>query len=112
MQKDVSQPTDDAETQSGVDQSRSDDAIAENKQADPTNEPWTDPDAQQSADAGAIASVNATNGNYPNMAFGGDMDQMQMMMAMQNGMMPNAFAGYPMIGLSCPPRSCSQRTSS
>lgn len=100
---------DDADTQPRDDRSKGEDSI-ENKQADSTNESWTDPDAQQPADAGAThASVNPTNGNYANMAFGGDMNQMQMMMAMQNGMMPNAFAGYPMIGLSCPPRPRLQR---
>lgn len=43
--------------------------------------------------------------NVPNMPFaGGDfsqMSQMQMMMAMQNGMAPNGF-GFNMMGQSCP----------
>ena len=30
----------------------------------------------------------------------GDYNQMQMMMAMQNGMNPNAFGGFPMMGMS------------
>lgn len=29
---------------------------------------------------------------------GGDFNQMQMMMAMQNGMGPNSFGGFPMMG--------------
>jgi len=29
---------------------------------------------------------------------GGDFNQMQMMMAMQNGMPPNAFGAFPMMG--------------
>lgn len=41
------------------------------------------------------------NGQFPNMNFGGgdfnQMNQMQMMMAMQNGMAPNSF-GFPMMG--------------
>lgn len=41
------------------------------------------------------------NGQFPNMNFGGgdfnQMNQMQMMMAMQNGMAPNGF-GFPMMG--------------
>jgi hypothetical protein len=37
------------------------------------------------------------NGSFPNMNFGGDFNQMQMMMAMQNGMAPN-FGGFPMMG--------------
>lgn len=32
--------------------------------------------------------------------FGGGLEQMQMMMAMQNGMPPNAFANFPMMGES------------
>jgi hypothetical protein len=38
-------------------------------------------------------------GGFPNMGMmgqGADFNQMQMMMAMQNGMMPNAFGGFPM----------------
>ena len=34
---------------------------------------------------------------YPG-GFGGDVSQMQMMMAMQNGMAPNAFGNFPMMG--------------
>ncbi|ROV94694.1 hypothetical protein VSDG_06185 [Cytospora chrysosperma] len=37
------------------------------------------------------------NGAFPNMNFGGDFNQMQMMMAMQNGMGSN-FGGFPMMG--------------
>lgn len=37
------------------------------------------------------------NGSFPNMNFGGDYNQMQMMMAMQNGMAPN-FGAFPMMG--------------
>ncbi len=33
------------------------------------------------------------------MGFGGDLSQMQMMMAMQNGMTPNAFSNFPMMGM-------------
>ncbi|KUI58791.1 hypothetical protein VP1G_06066 [Cytospora mali] len=38
------------------------------------------------------------NGSFPNMNFGGDFNQMQMMMAMQNGMAPN-FGAFPMMGM-------------
>lgn len=34
---------------------------------------------------------------FPNMNLGGDLNQMQMMMTMQNGMIPNTF-GFPMMG--------------
>ncbi|KAG0647642.1 hypothetical protein D0Z07_6880 [Hyphodiscus hymeniophilus] len=36
-------------------------------------------------------------GGFP--GFGGDMSQMQMMMAMQNGITPNAFGNLPMMGM-------------
>jgi hypothetical protein len=39
-------------------------------------------------------------GGFQNMgAIGqGDLNQMQMMLAMQNGMAPNAFGAFPMMG--------------
>jgi hypothetical protein len=37
---------------------------------------------------------------FPGIAFGGDFNQMQMMMAMQNGGMgPNGFGNFPMMGM-------------
>jgi hypothetical protein len=39
---------------------------------------------------------------FPNMGLigqGADFNQMQMMMAMQNGMAPNAFGAFPMMGM-------------
>lgn len=45
--------------------------------------------------------LGGMNGSFPNMNFGGgDMNQMQMMMAMQNGMMPPGFGGFQMMGKS------------
>jgi hypothetical protein len=44
---------------------------------------------------------NATEGDMSNANFNGasgDYNQMQMMMAMQNGMNPSAFGGFPMMG--------------
>ncbi|CEI68641.1 hypothetical protein FVEN_g7908 [Fusarium venenatum] len=43
----------------------------------------------------------STNGNFPNSSFSGsgDFNQMQMMMAMQNGMAPNSFGSFPMMGM-------------
>jgi hypothetical protein len=39
-------------------------------------------------------------GTFPAMGFGGDFNQMQMMMAMQNGGMgSNAFGNFPMMGM-------------
>jgi hypothetical protein len=38
-------------------------------------------------------------GGFPGMPFGGDFNQMQMMMAMQNGIGPAAFTNFPMMGM-------------
>ncbi len=38
-------------------------------------------------------------GGFPGMPFGGDFNQMQMMMAMQNGMGPATFGNFPMMGM-------------
>lgn len=39
-------------------------------------------------------------GGFPNMVMNGtgDFNQIQMMMAMQNGMTPNSFGSFPMMG--------------
>lgn len=37
-------------------------------------------------------------GGFPTMGFGGDVNQMQMMMAMQNGMGAGNFGNFPMMG--------------
>ncbi|KAG4257185.1 hypothetical protein BFJ72_g13251 [Fusarium proliferatum] len=45
---------------------------------------------------------DSMNGNFPSGSFsnsGGDFNQMQMMMAMQNGMTPNSFGGFTMMGM-------------
>ena len=47
-------------------------------------------------------NADSMNGGYNNMNYGGgsgDFNQMQMMMAMQNGMNPSAFGGFPMMGM-------------
>ncbi|KAH6669049.1 hypothetical protein B0J14DRAFT_547380 [Halenospora varia] len=38
-------------------------------------------------------------GGFPAMGFGGDMNQMQMMMAMQNGIGAGGFGNFPMMGM-------------
>lgn len=57
----------------------------------------------------------STAGGFPAMGFaGGDMNQMQqmqMMMAMQNGMAPTAFNSFPMMGMSILLLSRTQLTS-
>jgi len=64
-------------------------------------------DKQNSEDKGQPATQSfgdgfgfnpATPGAFP-MGFGGDFNQMQMMM-MQNGMGPNNFGTFPMMGMS------------
>ncbi|CAJ2509945.1 Uu.00g058450.m01.CDS01 [Anthostomella pinea] len=72
---------------------------------EPSNEGAENADVVgQSEQAGTHFGLNAMNGNY-NMSFGGgDMSQMQMMMAaMQNGMNPAAFGAFnPMMGMMDP----------
>lgn len=59
-------------------------------------------------------NANTMNGGYNNMNYGGasgDYNQMQMMMAMQNGMNPSNFGGFPMMGKFASPLSAiSQKT--
>lgn len=70
--------------------------------AEGTNEGGEDNtvDNQQKPSFPNAFGFGAMNGQFPNMNFGnGDFNQMQMMMAMQNGMAPNGF-GFPMMGKS------------
>jgi hypothetical protein len=56
--------------------------------------------AGQSEQSDMSFGFDPVNNNF-NMNFGsGDMTQMQMMMAMQNGMNPAAFGSFPMMGSS------------
>ena len=49
----------------------------------------------------AATSFDSMNGALSGMNFpAGGFDQMQMMMAMQNGMLPNGFGSFPMMGSS------------
>jgi hypothetical protein len=48
--------------------------------------------------AGFAFDSSAAAGGFPAMGFGGDMNQMQMMMAMQNGMGAGNFGNFPMMG--------------
>lgn len=48
----------------------------------------------------AAAGFNAMNPAFQGMNFAGGFDQMQMMMAMQNGMAPGGFGNYNMMGES------------
>lgn len=41
-----------------------------------------------------------SSGGFPGMGFPGDFNQMQMMMAMQNGMAPGGFGNFSMMGMS------------
>ncbi|KAI7787882.1 pre-mRNA-splicing factor 38B [Diaporthe eres] len=53
---------------------------------------------QNSSFPNGLGFGGGMNGSFPNMNFGGDFNQMQMMMAMQNGMAPN-FGAFPMMGM-------------
>ncbi|RFU30747.1 hypothetical protein B7463_g5591, partial [Scytalidium lignicola] len=56
--------------------------------------------AQTSGFGGGFRFDQAATSGFPAMGFGGDFNQMQMMMAMQNGMGPTPFGGFPMMGMS------------
>ncbi len=61
------------------------------------------PEGNQPTDASFGGSFGVENtAGFANMNFGGagGFDQMQMMMAMQNGMAPNSFGNFPMMGQS------------
>lgn len=62
------------------------------------------PNMSQTPAMGAVFGFDAsTAGAFPGMGFGGDFNQMQMMMAMQNGGMgPNGFGNFPMMGKFTP----------
>ncbi|EON98150.1 putative pre-mrna-splicing factor 38b protein [Phaeoacremonium minimum UCRPA7] len=62
------------------------------------NDEEAENDGQPGGDSSNSFGFDAANGGFPNMNFGnGDFNQMQMMMAMQNGMGPNNFGGFPMM---------------
>ena len=72
----------------------------DDKEADADNQEGQ-ADQENQALSNAAPGFNNVNGAFPNMNFGasGNMDQMQMMMDMQNGMPAGAFgAGFPMMG--------------
>lgn len=58
-----------------------------------------DHDEEQAGEDEENYSAEVANGSFSNMNFSGsgDMNQMQMMMAMQNGMAP--FGNFPMMGM-------------
>ncbi|KAI1105913.1 hypothetical protein F4804DRAFT_90211 [Jackrogersella minutella] len=55
----------------------------------------------QSVQSGVDGGLDSMNGNFMNFGHG-DMSQMQMIMAMQNGMNPAAFGSFPMMGMMDP----------
>lgn len=59
-----------------------------------------DENVEQAGDGQEQFNDTANGGFQQNMMFpgGGDFNQMQMMMAMQNGIGPNSFGGFPMMG--------------
>ncbi|ROW14373.1 hypothetical protein VPNG_03893 [Cytospora leucostoma] len=79
-----------------------DESIEDNGDAEATPEgPDGDEDNKNNQQNPALPNglgFGGMNGSFPNMNFGGDFNQMQMMMAMQNGMAPN-FGAFPMMGM-------------
>lgn len=70
---------------------------------DANEEPASGQSVPQVAGMGTgLGFDSSAAGAFPAMGFGGDFNQMQMMMAMQNGgMAPNAFGNFPMMGTFC-----------
>jgi hypothetical protein len=74
----------------------------ESKEANANDQEGEGDQQNQTLDNTASGFDN-TSGAFPNMNFGaGNFDQMQMMMAMQNGMPANAFGTFPMMGSFIP----------
>ncbi|KAB8291550.1 hypothetical protein EYC80_006351 [Monilinia laxa] len=55
--------------------------------------------AQTPAFGNGFGFDQSSTGGFPAMGFSGDFNQMQMMMAMQNGMAPGGFGNFPMMGM-------------
>jgi len=86
-----------AEPQKGDEEASKEDTKGEDAQ--PSNQSAEDGEGTTQMSSNLNPSFGLGNGGFPNMNFGGaDMNQMQMMMAMQNGMMPSGFGGFSMMG--------------
>lgn len=70
------------------------------EQATGTREDESGKDKEQNFNFNAGFGFDPTNGPFPSVNFGGgaDFNQMQIMLAMQSGMGPNSFGGFPMMG--------------
>ncbi|KAH8805689.1 hypothetical protein F5884DRAFT_800247 [Xylogone sp. PMI_703] len=92
---------DEGENKTG-DDTPADDARAE---ADDSNKDGNDEavatqgSAQSSGFSGGYGFDPAAASGFSGMGFNGDFNQMQMMMAMQNGMGPTPFGNFPMMGM-------------
>lgn len=78
---------------------RDEDGEKEVTEGDTSGQPAEDPPQMPAFGAGFGFDSNSTAGFQGGMGFGGDMNQMQMMMALQSGMAPNAFGNFPMMGM-------------
>jgi hypothetical protein len=75
-------------------------AEGESPEKDANGEPISGQAISQAPGIAAGFGFNPSAGGAFPMGFGGDFNQMQMMMAMQNGGMgPNAFGNFPMMGM-------------
>ncbi|KAL8388555.1 hypothetical protein RB595_009053 [Gaeumannomyces hyphopodioides] len=73
---------------------------AKGEDAQPSKQSAEDGEGTTQMSSNLNPSFGLGNGGFSNMNFGGaDMNQMQMMMAMQNGMMPSGFGGFSMMGM-------------
>lgn len=94
----ITEPTDVIEAQEAKDPIVEGDDTANNEEQDAAE--GVDENAEQAGDGEGQFNDAANGGFQQNMMFpgGGDFNQMQMMMAMQNGMGQNSFGGFPMMG--------------
>jgi hypothetical protein len=95
------EPTLEADASKGEDIAPGDDGEMDCAEKDANGQPLVEQSISQTPGfvAGFGFDPNAASG-FPGMGFGGDFNQMQMMIAMQNGMGQNGFNNFPMMGMS------------
>lgn len=55
--------------------------------------------AKEGSKGPTVGPDGMATGGFPAMGMGGDFNQMQMLMAMQNGMGAGGFGNFPMMGM-------------
>lgn len=92
------EPTEES-VEAGTKDTENNTAEGESPEKDANGEPISGQAISQAPGMAAGFGFNPSAGGALPMGFGGDFNQMQMMMAMQNGGMgQNAFGNFPMMG--------------